>query len=136
MDGIRVARPSVFLINPDGEIAFAYMGRNDQDVPDTANLVRLVSALAHPRFIPLAPESGSMYRTIRGWDMEALPKIEKPAAVPELPAGEQEAIPLLAARSGEDGLQVNGAHHPAPSETKASVEGEPIALGPAENRVQ
>src|SRR5439155_27268530 len=102
MDGIRVARPSVFLINPAGEIAFAYVGRDDHDVPDTANLVRLVSALAHPRFIPLAPESGNLSRAIRGWDPEALPRIEKTAGFPELEAGQEEAVRLLAASSQQN----------------------------------
>lgn len=113
LDGIRVTRPAVFFINPTGEIAFAYVGRNDSDVPETDNLLHLVKSLSHPRLIAIAPELGDEPRNVQGWDREGLPRISKNHAFPELA---QPAVPMALPAGNRD---------PSPSP--------PIELGPAED---
>jgi peroxiredoxin len=84
LDGVRITRPAIFLIQPTGEIAFVHVGRNDGDVPDTGNLIYLVKALSHPRLVAIAPELADGPREVAGWDPQALPRIEKTSAIPLL----------------------------------------------------
>ena len=120
LDGIRVTRPAVFIIDPTGEIAFAYVGRNDADVPETENLLHLVKALSHPRLIPIAPELSDRPRHVQGWDRESLPRISKNHAFPalaqpampmSLPAGKPDPAPSQAIPLGP--AEENGAHRVA-----------------------
>ena len=98
LDGFRVTRPAVFLIDPAGWIAFIYVGSNDADLPDASTLVHLVTGVAGSRFFPIGPLVGSANRLIQGWDVSALPKISKASELPELEQSAS-AIALPAART-------------------------------------
>lgn len=151
LDGVRITRPGVFLIDPTGVIAFVYVGRNDADVPHTDGLLRLVRSLTHPRLLSVAPE-GLDPRAVRGWDTAILPRIVKapafleldqPAVAIALPAaleladadlgshGTRLAEPAeleLASGPGQ-GPRANGSRgQSAPT----PANGEPIQLGPAD----
>ena len=129
LDGIRVTRPAIFLIDPTGEIAFAFVGRNDGDVPETENLLRLVKALAHPRLISLAPEAEIGPRFVQGWDTSSLPRIARGPKFPELERPSV-AIPLPAPRLEDADPLSDGAGFVAAPEVEL-VTSEAIALGPA-----
>jgi len=45
IDAFRIARPSVFFINPRGEIAFAYVGKNQTDRLPQTEIEKTVLAL-------------------------------------------------------------------------------------------
>lgn len=126
LDGISVTRPAVFFIDPTGEIAFAYVGRNDADVPETTNLLHLVRGLAHPRLIPIAPELGMGPREVQGWDTHSLPRIAKNAGFPEL-AQPTVPISLPAARLDHPERGSEGTPPAEPAEVDISSS-EPIAL--------
>lgn len=45
MDGISITCPAVFLVDRAGSIRFLYVGRRNEDLPDTEGLVRLAAWL-------------------------------------------------------------------------------------------
>jgi peroxiredoxin len=45
MDGIAITCPSIFLVDRSGAIRFVYVGRGNEDLPDTDGLVRLAAWL-------------------------------------------------------------------------------------------
>ncbi len=85
-DGIRVTRPAIFLIQPTGEIAFIYVGVNDRDVPQTENLLHLVTALTRPHVLTFTPNLLEADRHVQAWSTTELPHVEK-AQITELSEG-------------------------------------------------
>lgn len=45
MGGIAITAPALFLIDRSGTVRFVYVGRNNEDLPDTDSLVRLAAWL-------------------------------------------------------------------------------------------
>jgi peroxiredoxin Q/BCP len=127
LDGIRVTRPALFLVEPTGRIGFLYVGKNDADVPNTQDVLHLVRALALPRLV--APESTTDSRVVQPWDPSKLPHVSRAGDLPSLGAA-AEPLQLIAAPSAPAGNGTEAADHPT-NHAAASGPNTVIALGPS-----
>lgn len=125
LNGLRVTRPAVFIVDSIGQIAFAYVGARDDDAPDTGSLLHLVAALRGPRLLPVASLLDTGPRLIQEWDTSALPRISRKREPRGLDASSQ-PIPLPAA-STPTPEPVLGAADDASPETA----GKPASSSPA-----
>ena len=137
LNGFRVCRPAVFLIDPSGDVSFIYVGDGDADVPDMQSLVHLIGALAGPRLIPIAPRFGRGQRLVQGWNRAALPRLsaaDVPALNPapqEIPPAEPEimgAIELPAPEHQTAALQLTGRSGGDPVGTLVETPDEPRTI--------
>ncbi len=58
IDAFRIARPSTFLIGPDGRIAFSYIGKSQFDRPGKSLLYKEVQQILGETFKDLEIEPG------------------------------------------------------------------------------
>jgi peroxiredoxin len=99
LDGIAVTLPAVFLVDRAGSIRFVYVGRGNQDLPDTESLVRLAAWLVHAQEVDEAsaayPADGEIW-------LDEHTSIEHPAAHDAMQDGAANAV-LLAPTASEAG---------------------------------
>jgi peroxiredoxin len=57
LDGIAITFPAIFLVDRAGAIRFVYVGRGNEDLPDTDSLVRLAAWLVRAEEIEEATSS-------------------------------------------------------------------------------
>jgi len=95
IDGIAISSPAVFLIGRSGAIRFLYVGRRNEDLPDTDGLVSLATWLVRAEEIE---EATSSYPTDGEIWLDEQTSIVHPEANGKT-TDETAALPLLGATS-------------------------------------